>query len=138
MKRLDTGTDKWTGEESRPPQIDVFDHGLPAREMFRMALGDEAYLKLLEYRGGCRIDIPKDVARSRLTRIIGEEGARKLAVAFMGGVVVIPLDREFRAVQLRRKGKSNRQIALALGVTENAVVKIFMRLRAREKRSAGK
>ena len=121
-----------------PTAADVFDHGLPAREMFRMALGDEAYLKLLEYRGGCRIDIPKDVARSRLTRIIGEEGARKLAVAFMGGVVVIPLDREFRAVQLRRKGKSNRQIALALGVTENAVVKIFMRLRAREKRSAGK
>ena len=125
--------------EWQPNGPDIFDHGIDdRREMFRRALGDEAYLRLLESYGGCRLAVPFDPARSKLSHAIGIDAARKMAAAFGGDYITIPLDRPFRAIALRERGHSARQIALALGVTENGVSRLFWRLRDAEKRNVRK
>lgn len=92
-------------------------------------IGEEALVRLAERFGGTRLFIPvKMTARHEIARAIGVEPARLLAERLAPDVIRVPLARELRARQYRARGMSNARIAVALGMTEGGVERLFRRL----------
>ncbi|PCI03865.1 MAG: hypothetical protein COB78_05790 [Hyphomicrobiales bacterium] len=100
-------------------------------EQLLKRLGPDGYLQLLENYGGIRLFVPKSVERSELTTAIGFENVRLLSERHGAEYIKVPLDREYRAKIYRAQGLSHARIARRLGVTENAVEKLFIRDRRR-------
>lgn len=90
-------------------------------------LGAEATLLLIEARGGIRVFVPIEPTEGcELAKIVGLEPARKLAAAFGGEQLRVPLARgkwtgAWRARVYRARGMSLPEIARRLGCIENTV-----------------
>ncbi len=95
-------------------------------------LGEEAFFALVEAHAGIRLYVPADPHRSKLPETIGHDAALRLARAYPGGYIRVPLAREFRTVRYTRSGMTNSEIARRLGVTERGVEQLLKRARTQE------
>ncbi len=95
-------------------------------------LGEKAFFALVEAHAGIRLYVPADPHRSQLPETIGYDAALRLARAYPGGYIRIPLARVFRTIQYTRSGMSNSEIARRLGVTERGVEQLLQRARTQE------
>ncbi|MDR6102773.1 CRP-like cAMP-binding protein [Agrobacterium larrymoorei] len=95
------------------------------------ALGDDGFFSLVEAHAGVRLYIPGDPDRSELPSTIGVDAAYRLAKAYPGGYIRVPLAREFRARRYVAEGLSNRDIAKRLGLTESGIERLLKRARKR-------
>jgi len=103
--------------------------GPPIAETLTALIGDRAYLALVEHYGGTRLYVPKTATLSDLPGHIGDDPAGKLASAYGGEYLKVPLDRELRARHYKGRGLSNAEIARRLGITESGVERLFKRVR---------
>ncbi|WP_417423574.1 winged helix-turn-helix transcriptional regulator [Hoeflea sp.] len=103
--------------------------GPPIAETLTALIGDRAYLALVEHYGGTRLYVPRSAGLSDLPGQIGEAAAGKLASAYGGEYIKVPLDRERRASHYRNNRLSNAEIARRLGITESGVERLFKRVR---------
>nr|WP_286089337.1 sigma factor-like helix-turn-helix DNA-binding protein [Rhizobium skierniewicense] len=87
---------------------------------------------MVEAHAGVRLYIAADPARSELPATIGVDAAHRLAKAYPGGYIRVPLAREFRARRYVDEKMSNRDIARRLGLTESGVERLLKRARKRE------
>lgn len=95
-------------------------------------LGEDGFFSLVEAHAGVRLYVPSDPERSELSSTIGLEAAYRLAKAYPGGYIRVPLAREFRARRYVDAEMSNRDIAKRLGLTESGVERLLKRARKRE------
>ncbi|WP_425646097.1 sigma factor-like helix-turn-helix DNA-binding protein [Agrobacterium leguminum] len=95
-------------------------------------LGEEGFFSLVEAHAGVRLYVPSDPERSELSSTIGVDAAYRLAKAYPGGYIRVPLAREFRARRYVDAEMSNRDIAKRLGLTESGVERLLKRARKRE------
>ena len=94
-------------------------------------IGDEATLLLVEQLGGNILYVPKQVNQgTRLSRLIGPDAARGLAVRHGGEHLRIPLAKHWCARVYRRRGGTIAEIAHRLRVGENTVSRYLSRDRA--------
>lgn len=85
-------------------------------------IGAEATLLLVREFGGMRIRIPKEASQAiELAAVIGLDAAKKAVAAWTDDRLRIPLVRWWQARCLHAEGKSTREIARALRVTETSV-----------------
>lgn len=99
----------------------------PAPEL-QALIGEAALVRLAEAFGGTRLYIPTTMyADHDIAQTIGMEAACRLSERLAPDYIRVPLAREARARQYRAEGKSNAQIARALGITETGVDKLFSR-----------
>lgn len=99
----------------------------PAPEL-QALIGEAALVRLAEAFGGTRLYIPTNMyADHDIAQAIGMEAACRLSERLAPDYIRVPLAREARARQYRAEGKSNAQIARALGITETGVDKLFSR-----------
>ena len=101
------------------------DHRLVA-ELFSL-LGEDGLIRLAEEFGGIRLYVPSAGETSQVTNVLGSEIANQLSQHYERNYIGVPLMREMRARRYRDEGLSNAKIARKLGITENGVVKLFMR-----------
>ena len=91
-------------------------------------IGEAAFVRLAEAFGGTRLFVPvKMAAAHEIAKAIGLEAAKRLSARLAPDVIKVPLAREQRALHYRATGKSNAQIARALGITEGGVERLFQR-----------
>jgi len=90
-------------------------------------LGEDGFFQLAEIYAGVRLFVPRDPDFSDLPKKVGDDIAVLLSKAYGGNYVRVPLARTFRARRYREADMTNRDIAIRLGLTESAVVKIFTR-----------
>lgn len=95
-------------------------------------LGEDDFFALVEAHAGVRLYVPADPARSELPATIGIDAAYRLAKAYPGGYIRVPLAREFRARRYVDAGMSNRDIARRFGMSESGVERLLKRARKRE------
>nr|WP_153315427.1 sigma factor-like helix-turn-helix DNA-binding protein [Agrobacterium tumefaciens] len=95
-------------------------------------LGEDGFFSLVEAHAGVRLYVPSDPERSELSSTIGVDAAYRLAKAYPGGYIRVPLAREFRARRYVDAEMSNRDIAKRLGLTESGVERLLKRARKRE------
>ncbi|MCD2176464.1 hypothetical protein [Rhizobium sp. C1] len=93
------------------------------------ALGEDGFFVLTEAYAGVRLYVPANIERSDLPETIGRDHAARLAKAYPGGYIRVPLAREFRARRYVASGMTIREIALKLGLTETGVNKLIKRAR---------
>lgn len=99
-------------------------------------LGEDDFFKLVENFAGTRLYV-SSLATSRMTMIekhIGRKVAEVMNRYYGGATLDMPLARKFRARRYRQQGMSNRQVALRLGLREDAVEKIFLQLKKEGRR----
>lgn len=101
------------------------------QELLEM-LGEDAFLALVEARGGIRLFVPEDPTDSQLIDIIGGQAAHRLARKYGRCYIKVPLARTMRALRMVRQGKTNTEVALHLRITESGVEKLLMRARKGE------
>lgn len=90
-------------------------------------LGEEDFVRLVEWRGGTRLYVPsRDV--STIAAELGDEAAQRLARAYSGATLAVPLARALRARKYRAAACSNAEIARKLGITESGVERLFKRM----------
>lgn len=100
-------------------------------------LGEAAARALFEELGGGRVYVPQRPApEDRLSRLVGVEGAEKLARLYGGERLELPNPplRRRRIVSLRRQGTTIEGIARALGCTRRRVFQVL----AEERRAASR
>lgn len=96
-------------------------------------IGEEALVRLAEAFGGTRLFVPVKMSSAHdIAKAVGLEAALRLAERLAPDVIRVPLAREQRARRYRAAGKSNAQIARALGITETGVDKLFARVKKRD------
>lgn len=95
-------------------------------------LGENAFLALVEARGGTRLFVPDDPTRSQLIDIIGGQAAHRLARKYGRCYIKVPIARTMRALHMVRQGKTNSEVALHLRMTESGVEKLLKRARKGE------
>ncbi|WP_425230225.1 hypothetical protein [Sphingomonas sp.] len=96
-------------------------------------IGEEALVRLAEAFGGTRLYVPHQVsARHEIAQAIGLEAAQRLTARLAPDTINVPLARELRARHYRAQARSNRDIARALGLTEDGVEKLFARVRRQQ------
>lgn len=88
-------------------------------------LGEEGYFSLVEHFGGLVTYIPKRTDLTVMSKRIGERLATLLADNYGGEHLDIPLSRPFRAKVLYARGKTIKDIALHLTMTERHVYKVL-------------
>ncbi len=93
-------------------------------------LGETALVRLAEAFGGTRLYVPATMKpEHEIVRVIGMDAAVLLSKRLGGAATIrVPLARELRARHYRATGKSNAQIARALGITETGVDKLVARM----------
>ncbi len=85
-------------------------------------IGADATLKLVREFGGTRVRIPQMPTEAcQLAMAIGLEPARAAAAMWGGDRLRVPLLRAWQAQCLNAEGRTAREIARALGVTETSV-----------------
>lgn len=95
-------------------------------------IGEEGIVRLAEAFGGTRLFIPATMSSAHdIAKAIGIEAATKLSKRFAPDVISVPLAREARARHYRAAGRSNAQIARALGISVSGVERLFFRARER-------
>lgn len=106
-------------------------------------LGDEGFVRFIQALGGKRVYFSYTFGDdSDVIQAVGRASADKLSRALAPATLRIPLARRERALAYRKQGMSDAAIARKLGVTENAVGKIWKREvglqeRGRSAKSAG-
>lgn len=105
-------------------------------ELLRL-LGPAGLIRLTEARGGTRLYVPQTAERTGLVEELGRETVDRLVEAFGRTYLVVPLARTLRARHYRAAGWSNSQIARKLGITENAVEKLFIRMDDKPTKGSG-
>jgi L-alanine-DL-glutamate epimerase-like enolase superfamily enzyme len=91
-------------------------------------IGGEATDRLCETLGGTRIYVPATIgAHHPIAEAIGMEAAAKIAQFFHRTVLILPKpkSRHERVMEMRRAGKTVREIALATGYTEGHVYAVL-------------
>jgi len=89
-------------------------------------IGAAATLVLIEARGGTRVYVPHATRTDTpLVREIGLDAARKLADAFAGNVISVPVARAWRVRHYRAGGLSYAAIAHKLGCHEDTVWRLL-------------
>lgn len=92
-------------------------------------IGKAKLVQLAERFGGRRLYVPQAIdADHEIAQAIGTEAAARLVRLYARCPLRIPLARELRARQYRAEGRSNGEIATALGMTETGVDKLFSRM----------
>ncbi len=92
-------------------------------------IGEKALVRLAEAFGGTRLYVPANMpADHAIVRAIGVDAAGRLSERLAPDVVRVPLAKDLRARHYRAAGRSNAQIASALGMTETGVEKLFRRM----------
>lgn len=100
----------------------------PGPELERL-IGEEALVRLAEAFGGTRLFVPVKMSSAHdIAKAVGIDAALKLSERLAPDVIRVPLAREARARHYRAAGRSNAQIARALGITESGVDKLFQRM----------
>lgn len=100
----------------------------PPPEVMRLAevIGEPAALALIEEFGGLRTYVPKHPTE-RIVAAIGAEAAAKLAAAWGGEYIPVPLARAWRVMVYRSRGQSYPAIARRVGLSEDGVWRILSR-----------
>lgn len=98
-------------------------------------LGEDGFYLLLETYAGTRLYVPHidGCRKSQLAYTITIEKAEKLAEAFGGEYIKVPLGRTFRALIYRQRGLSQPKIARLLGMSESGVYKLLGKAKAEGK-----
>lgn len=92
-------------------------------------IGEVAFVRLAEAFGGTRLYVPANLKPDHeIIRAIGADAARRLVERFAPVAIRVPLAREERTRHYRAAGRSNAQIASALGMTETGVDKLIARM----------
>lgn len=93
-------------------------------------IGETAFVRLAEAFGGTRLYVPQSMGPDHaIVAAIGADAAAVLAERMAPDVIHVPLAREARARHYRGvDGLSNDRIALALGMTESGIRKLFKRM----------
>lgn len=92
-------------------------------------IGEEALVLLAEAFGGTRLYVPVRMGPGHpIVKAIGVDAAALLAERMAPDAIRVPLAREARARHYRAAGRSNGQIASALGMTETGVNRLFQRM----------
>jgi DNA-binding transcriptional regulator LsrR (DeoR family) len=100
----------------------------PGPELLEL-IGEAALVRLAEAFGGTRLFVPvKMTPEHEIAQAIGIEAARALSARLAPDYIKVPLARAHRARQYRAAGRSNAQIARALGITETGVEGLFRRM----------
>lgn len=102
-----------------------------------LLLGPADLIRLVEYRGGVRLYVPREMGTTELPSKIGDAAAGKLIGRWGGFYIRVPLARELRARHYRAAGMSNAQIAVRLGMAESSVDKLFHRMPAKPVKGSG-
>ena len=90
------------------------------------AIGAEATLRLIEEHGGTRLYVPKEPNQGTpIAHLVGLVGAQRLASAFGGDYLKVPLAKNWRVRLYRARGDSYSAIARRVGMTESAVGRIL-------------
>lgn len=80
-------------------------------------IGEDATLRFIESAGGQRLRVPRDVSRARAMREYGDDVLEAL-VRRRGGInYQVPLVKSWRAHMLAKRGLSNNEIALRMGIS---------------------
>lgn len=95
-------------------------------------LGEDGFFTLVEAYAGLRLYVPANLDRSELPATVGDDLANRLAKAWPGGYIRVPLAREFRIRRYVDAQMSNRDIARRFGVTESGVEKLLKRLKKKQ------
>ena len=96
----------------------------PGTELLEL-IGEAALVRLAEAFGGTRLFVPvKMTPEHEIAQAIGIEAARALSARLAPDYIKVPLARAHRARQYRAAGRSNAQIARALGITETGVANL--------------
>ena len=96
----------------------------PLFELLRARLPEEVLLRLIEWRGGRRLYVPREpaaLANRGLSAALGPGAAEVLAARFGGEYILVPLAKRWRARLYRGRGLSYGEIAVRLGCSESAV-----------------
>jgi DNA-binding transcriptional regulator LsrR (DeoR family) len=94
-----------------------------------MLIGEDALVRLAEAFGGTRLYVPATMKPEHdIVRAIGPDAAQRLAARVAPDVIRVPLAKDLRARHYRAQGRSNAQIATALGMSETGVEKMFRRM----------
>lgn len=109
------------------PRPDVLPRPIGAIARYAQLIGPDAALKLAEARGGTIIYVPHPPVDEAnvLSGVIGVEATAKLAEAFPGNQLKIPLGREWRAVVYRQAGLPVVSVALLLGCDRGTIQRIL-------------
>jgi DNA-binding NarL/FixJ family response regulator len=105
-------------------------------ELIAAELGDELAARIETLLAGQRVYIPERLDEGHfLARTLGADAARALAGLFGGEILAPPTRgrierRRARIVALARSGMAKRDIAAAVGVTEQYVYRVLARARA--------
>lgn len=100
-------------------------------ETAREVLGEEGFMLFCHAFGGTRVYVPLKISDdSEIVEAIGRPLAEELARALAPDTIRVPMMRKERALWLRKRGLSNAQVARKLGISEQAINKLFQRARA--------
>lgn len=92
-------------------------------------IGETAFVRLAEAFGGTRLYVPQSMGPDHAIVAAIGAAAAVLAERMAPDVIHVPLAREARARHYRGvDGLSNDRIALALGMTESGIRKLFQRM----------
>ncbi|WP_319519655.1 sigma factor-like helix-turn-helix DNA-binding protein [uncultured Martelella sp.] len=91
----------------------------------RGALGDDAFMHLIERVGGIRFYVPHDPQKSADKEALGTDILYRLSDLYPGEHIKVPLARRFRADRYRLQGLSHADIARRLGMSESGVYKLL-------------
>ena len=83
-------------------------------------IGEDETLALLARRAGQRLYVPRRPSPA-LIATCGKNGAEALVAAMGGSFLLLPVAKRWRAIAMRRRGVTVRDIALTLGLGERAV-----------------
>lgn len=91
-------------------------------------LGEDGLAILAQALGGTRVYVSWNMRDdNEVVQALGRDQADKLSRALAPATIRVPLARKERAIYYRRQGLSDAKIARKLGITENAVAKLFKR-----------
>ncbi len=101
-------------------------------------IGEAAFVRLAEAFGGTRLYVPVRMGPDHeIVQAIGAEAAALLAKRLAPDQIRVPLAREARARQYRAEGRSNAQIARALGINETTVNRLFQSMACVPEKGSG-
>lgn len=89
-------------------------------------VGADAALGMIEAHGGTRVYVPKDINQNSAARLaLPLPAARRMAEAYGGEHILVPIARAWRVRLYRAAGMTYPAIARRLGITERAVGRIL-------------
>lgn len=100
---------------------------MKAEREIRELIGDESYLKLVEYFGGDTTYIPVNVEGTILEQVVGFEAAQILSERYSPDYLAVPLSKAFRAKIYHRRTGSVVETARMLCMTRQGTQRLLKR-----------